>query len=44
MKNLNTSSSSVANKPVIRKLKKEREIEKESKVNRKALRELKRSM
>jgi len=44
MKNLNTPSSSVANKPVIRKLKKEREIEKESKVNRKALRELKRSM
>lgn len=43
MKNLNTPAS-VANKPVIRKLKKEREIEKESKVNRKALRELKRSM
>lgn len=40
MKNVNASSTS--NKPVIRKLKKEREIEKESKVNRKALRELKR--
>lgn len=44
MKNLSALATSEPIKPIIRKLKKEREINKDSKVNRKALRELKRSM
>lgn len=44
MKNLSALSTLESIKPIIRKLKKEREINKDSKVNRKALRELKRTM